>query len=75
MECPTGTSLQQRLAHAELELRMAVQNFRCTGLPRYKKIIPVCEAELRELQQRVTEHESHCDVCSQAMKLHSLLQA
>jgi hypothetical protein len=73
MECPTGTSLQQQLAQAEVQLRMAVQNFRCTGLPRYQKIIPVCEAELRDLQQCVTEHESQCGVCSQAVKLLSLL--
>jgi hypothetical protein len=69
MECSTGRDLQQSAARAELELKIAIQNFRCTGLTRYNKAIARCQTEVAESLRRVQEHETRCEICDRAAKL------
>jgi hypothetical protein len=64
MCCQIGKDLRAKLERSELEASVATQNYRFTGLPRYKQTLAKSQSESVKARRKLEKHCQHCSSCN-----------
>ena len=63
MFCKLGLEIRAKLNRSELEMSVAANNYKFTGLPRYKQTLARSESELCIAKTTIEQHQRNCAVC------------
>lgn len=61
--CEKGIELAIKINRAEQELTAASNNYRNTGLARYKQTVMGCEVEFCKVTIELEQHRNSCNRC------------
>jgi len=72
MICDKAANLTTQFQRSELELTVALKNYQCTGLSRYRTYVTECRKVLSEVESQLDQHHRSCPLCKLIWWCHAL---